>query len=376
MKTRNLATVLLIALTISLTPAMAQGRGGGSHGSHSSSSSSSARSSHSSSSSSHASSSRSMSSSHSSGATMRSSSPSPSRSTGGPSHNSAVNRSNNSHNAGHVSANRNSVNVNRSTNIGRPSSSSPSRVRTDANGTPRSIDRRPPRTVNNYRLNEVAKGRPSKPNKPGNDRRPDHRPNSNPNGNHNGNNHNGINGGNHHNPPARGGNPPHNNNRYARPGVPGPMPPSHRPIHPAPYFHHPYLHHTIHMHPIVWHPAPPRPLFWPGFWLYCNSYWYDYHVTDAIVVNRYVKETYNLEMISYVMSDDLMYAIVKDNSGDTYLQVYNKEDKLLAEHEISKKYIKTEIDRENGGCWIFKKKDKDPMLFIYSNGELLIYEAD
>lgn len=170
------------------------------------------------------------------------------------------------------------------------------------------------------------------------------------------------------------GTPPHN---YARPGAPGGhMPPSHRPMHPAPYFHHPYHHHMIHMHPIFWHPVPPRPIFWPGFWLYCNSYWYDYHVTDVVVVNRYVKDTYNVDMVSYVISGDIMYAIVNDTDGNTYLQVFDQNDKLLAEQEISRKYIKTELDRENGGCWIFKKRDKDPMLFLYTNGELLIYEAD
>ena len=173
------------------------------------------------------------------------------------------------------------------------------------------------------------------------------------------------------------GTPPHSSHGYARPGVPGGnMPPSHRHIHPAPYFYHPYHHHAIHMRPIVWVPVAPRPLFWPGFWLYCNSYWYDYHVTDVTVVHRYVKDTYNVDMVSYAISGDIMYAIVNDSDGNTYLQVFDQNDKLLAEQEISRKYIKTEIDRENGGCWIFKKRDKDPMLFIYVDGELLIYEAD
>lgn len=164
---------------------------------------------------------------------------------------------------------------------------------------------------------------------------------------------------------------------YARPGRPGPMPPSARPMRPAPYFHHPYHGGMIHMHPIFWDPLLPlRPLFWPGFWLYCNSYWYDYHVTDVVVVNRYVKDTYNVDMVSYAVSGDILYAIVNDSDGKTYLQVFDKNDKLLAEQEISKKYVKTEIDRENGGCWIFKKHDKEPMLFLYTDGELLIYEAD
>lgn len=132
----------------------------------------------------------------------------------------------------------------------------------------------------------------------------------------------------------------------------------------------------IHMHPIWWEPLPPRPIFWPGFWYYCNSYWYDYHVTDVVVVHDYVANTYKVDMVAYAISGDLMYALVDDPDGKLYLQVFDKEDHLLAEQAVNRKYRKMEIDRENGGCWIFKKNDKDPLLFFYNNGELLIYEAD
>ena len=162
---------------------------------------------------------------------------------------------------------------------------------------------------------------------------------------------------------------------YARPGHPGPMPPSHRPIHPAPYFHHPWHGYVVHCHPLFWDPLPLRPLFWPGFWLYCNSYWYDYHVTDVVEVRRYVLDTYQVDMVTYGISGDVMYAIVKDG-GETYLQVYDKEDHLLAEQKIHRKYCNMVIDPDNGGCWISKKNDKDPLLFLWADGKLLIYEAD
>lgn len=162
---------------------------------------------------------------------------------------------------------------------------------------------------------------------------------------------------------------------YARPGHPGPLPPSSRPIHPAPYFYHPWHGYVVHCHPIFWDPLPLRPLFWPGFWLYCNSYWYDYHVTDVVVVRRYVQDTYNVDMVTYGISGDVMYAIVRDD-GDTYLQVYDKDDHLLAEQKINKKYCNLVIDAESGGCWISKKHDKDPLLFLWADGQLLIYEAD
>lgn len=132
----------------------------------------------------------------------------------------------------------------------------------------------------------------------------------------------------------------------------------------------------IHMHPVYWDPFPPRPIYWPGFWYYCNSYWYDYHCTNVVVVREYVRDNYKVDMIDFVMSGDYMYALVNDGDGKTYLQVYGKDDKLLAEQVVNKKYKKLEIDRENGGCWIFKNNDKDPLLFIYTGDELLIYEAD
>jgi hypothetical protein len=163
---------------------------------------------------------------------------------------------------------------------------------------------------------------------------------------------------------------------YARPGRPGGhLPPAARPIRPAPYFHHPWHHHYVHCHPIYWDPLPPRHWYWPGFWHYCNSYWYDYHVTDVVVVRDYVKETYKVDIVTYGISGDIMYAIVKDG-GDTYLQVYDKDDHLLAEQKINRKYCNMVIDAENGGCWISKKHDKDPLLFIWADGKLLIDEED
>lgn len=159
------------------------------------------------------------------------------------------------------------------------------------------------------------------------------------------------------------------------PAVGGGGGPHHHP-HPSPYFMHPHHHHLVHCHQLYWDPYPPRHLYWPGFWVYCDSYWYDYHVTDIAVVHNYVKDTYNMELVAYAISGDYMYALVNDPDGHTYLQVYDKNDKLLAEQQVSRKYKKMEVDTQNGGCWIMKKRDKDPLLFLYADGQLLIYEAD
>lgn len=96
-----------------------------------------------------------------------------------------------------------------------------------------------------------------------------------------------------------------------------------------------------------------------------------------VVVRDYVKETYSVDMVTFGISGDIMYAIVKEG-GETFLQVYDKEDHLLGEQKINRKYCNMVIDPENGGCWISKKKDKDPLLFIWvpEESKLLIYEAD
>ena len=132
----------------------------------------------------------------------------------------------------------------------------------------------------------------------------------------------------------------------------------------------------MHMHCVYWDPCPHRYVYWPGFWVYCNDYWYDYHTTNYIVVRDHARNSYGIDLVSYAISGDLMYALVNETDGNTYLQVYDNQDKLLAEQKVNRKYIKCEIDRENGGCWIFKKGDKDPLLFIFTDGQFLIYEAD
>lgn len=177
-------------------------------------------------------------------------------------------------------------------------------------------------------------------------------------------------------PTEQGGGRPQGQ-RWADPGHPHhPLPPSHRPLRPAPYFWHPVHHCVVHCRPIYWDPWPCRHWHWPGFWMYCNTYWYDYHPTDVVVVREYARTNYNIDLLSYVMSGDLMYALVQDPDGHNYIQVYDKNDKLLAEQRVSRKYIKMELDRQNGGVWILKKRDKDPLMFLYSDGQLLIYEAD
>ncbi len=147
-------------------------------------------------------------------------------------------------------------------------------------------------------------------------------------------------------------------------------------MHPAPYFYHPHHHCMVHCHLLYWDPICYHTYYWPGFWHYCGTYWYDYHVTDLDVVRLHVRATYKMDLITYAMNGDYMYALVNDPDGHTYIQIYDQNDKLLAEQKVSRKYCKMEVDAQNGGCWIMKKRDKDPLLFLYADGQLFIYEAD
>ena len=146
-------------------------------------------------------------------------------------------------------------------------------------------------------------------------------------------------------------------------------------MRPAPYFYHPIHHTRIHMHPIFWDPVPFHIHYWPGFWGYCHGYWHNHCVSDIVVVREYVRENYNTDLVTYVMSDNYMYALTLAD-GNTYLQVFDSNDNLLAQQKVSDRYCIMEIDKENGGCWIMKKGNQDPLLFLYNDGELLIYEAD
>ncbi len=338
MKTSRFATLVMVGLALSFTPALAQRGGGGTRGGGSHSSSSSVSRSSSPSSSSRGSSFSSPSRSSSSSSISRSSSsPSISRSTSSPS--VSRNTSSAPSRNGVRAAERGSVSPARTTTPDR----SPAVRSAGAN---RGVDRSAATRATTTRHGDA----------PAATRRATAGSSS-------------------HGTPVHS-NPAARNSGYARPGHPGGvMPPSARPIHPAPYFHHPWHGYVVHCHPIYWHPVPPRPWYWPGFWHYCHSYWYDYHVTDVVVVRQYVQDTYKVDMVTYGISGDIMYAIVRDG-GDTYLQVYDKDDHLLAEQKIHKKYCNMVIDADNGGAWISKKGNKDALLFIWADGQLLIYEAD
>ena len=344
MKMSRLASLAILGLALALTPVYAQrgggGRSGGGGGSHTSSSSMSRGG-----------------GSHSSGSSFsRSSSPSSSRSSSPSSSRSSYSNSSRSSSPSSSRSSYNSSSRSSSPSVSR--SSTPSVSRSSSSSGSRSSYSRSDGGSRAAGVGRPANAPSRSEGAPGRVRSGEHKDGP------------GITG-------RPGGTPPTPDGGYARPGHPGPMPPSHRPMHPAPYFWHPHHHCIVHCHPLYWDPFIPRPYYWPGFWHYGWTYWYDYHVTDIVVVRDYMRDTYKVDLITYAFSGDYMYALVNDPDGYTYIQVYDKDDHLLAEQRVNRRYCKMEIDPENGGCWIMKKRDKDPLLFLYTeDGKLLIYEAD
>lgn len=166
----------------------------------------------------------------------------------------------------------------------------------------------------------------------------------------------------------------------------GPAVTYHHPHHPGPghhhhvyhngryyrphhYFYHPVYHRHIYMRPVYWDPwIWTTPVYWYGWWNYC----YTYPTHDIIVVKQYVKDTYQKDIIAYVVYNEYIYSIVKED-GDTYLEIFSKDDELVFKHEINKKYNNLVVDNDSDGVWCLKKNDKDP-LFIGHDDGFYIYE--
>ena len=166
----------------------------------------------------------------------------------------------------------------------------------------------------------------------------------------------------------------------------GPAVTYHHPHHPGPghhhhvyhngryyrphhYFYHPVYHRHIYMRPVYWDPwVWSTPVYWYGWWNYC----YTYPTYDIVVVKQYVKDTYQKDIIAYVVYNEYIYSIVKED-GDTYLEIFSKDDELVFKHEINKKYNNLVVDNDSDGVWCLKKNDKDP-LFIGHDDGFYIYE--
>lgn len=88
-----------------------------------------------------------------------------------------------------------------------------------------------------------------------------------------------------------------------------------------------------------------------------------------------MKRNYDMNMIDYGFSEGVLYVISEDSKG-VFLQACDEDGHVLDEQEISREYKSIVITEENSGCWILKKRDKDPLYYNYDGKHLLRYDFD
>lgn len=157
----------------------------------------------------------------------------------------------------------------------------------------------------------------------------------------------------------------HNHHGYHHPHHPVP-----HGMHPAPPVYHPIHHHRpIHMHHHIYYDWRVHNLYWYGYWAYVHT-----HPYEEVVV--YVNNTRPSTTVIALMTDEnYIYTIYRDELlNETYFTISDKDDNVLVKTIVHKKYCKIVVD-ENG-VWLLKKKDKDPIYFMYQDGNLYRYEED
>ena len=142
-------------------------------------------------------------------------------------------------------------------------------------------------------------------------------------------------------------------------------------MHPAPPMYHPIHRRPIHMHYHLYDHNYwiVRNLYWYGYWNYVHTYPY-----NEVVV--YVGNTRpGTEILAIATDENYVYTIYRDNyMNETYFTISDKDDNVLVKTVVNRKYCKLATD--GNGVWLMKKRDKDPMYFMYQDGELYRYEED
>ena len=148
--------------------------------------------------------------------------------------------------------------------------------------------------------------------------------------------------------------------------------PHHTPrgMHPAPPMHHPIHHHRpIHMHHHVCYNWMVHDMYWYGYWRYVRTYPFN----DVVV---YVNSNYPSTTVIAVVSDEnYVYTIYRDEiSNTTYFTITDQTDNVLVKTQVNRKYCR--IMTDDHGIWLLRKNDRNPMYFIYQDGNLYQYEED
>ena len=109
-----------------------------------------------------------------------------------------------------------------------------------------------------------------------------------------------------------------------------------------------------------------------GFWLYTHNYYYVDYATRYSYIST-INNTMTIEVVDFVVDDTYTYCIEKVDY-DTYFRVYDKDNTLVAQQKIGKKYKELIYDETAKGVWCIGKKDKDNMFFTMTeDGQLICY---
>lgn len=75
------------------------------------------------------------------------------------------------------------------------------------------------------------------------------------------------------------------------------------------------------------------------------------------------------------LADDSYYIYSLINEyGRVYLTISDESDHVLVKTNVHRKYCK--LITGDGGVWLFKNRDRDPMFIKYIDGQLYVYEQD
>lgn len=179
----------------------------------------------------------------------------------------------------------------------------------------------------------------------------------------------------HHNTSGRPTGNPHSNvghNPHPHQDVHRPHHYYHHYHHPHPYHHHchhPHYHRDIYLHRLYWNPYCPVVVI-DGFWIYTHNYYHVDYVTRYSYINT-INTTMTVDIIDFVVDDIYTYCIERFDYI-TYFRVYDKDNRLVAQQKIGRKYKELVYDTESNGVWCMGKRDKDNLFFVMSEDEQLI----
>lgn len=121
--------------------------------------------------------------------------------------------------------------------------------------------------------------------------------------------------------------------------------------------------------------SSPRQIYRSGLWNTCARNWSGNHTTNKSDAQDFMKRNYDMNMIDYGFSEGVLYVISEDSKG-VFLQACDEDGHVLDEQEISREYKSIVITEENSGCWIMKKREKDPLYYYFDGKNLLRYDID